>query len=291
MKNDHATHDSCATQMSLFGPGAQGTVMCSDNLAYMATLPEQSCDLIYIDPPFKTQRRRTTARDQHGYRDCWPGVMENYLAFLRPRLERMRDLLTERGSFYLHADWRAVHYIKVMLDELFGPDNFLNEIVWRYRTGGRSKSWFARKHDTILLYARHAGRHVFNLQHEGAFRTDGLIIDRDGKPYKNTRKGRLYFNKQGPAMSDVWDLPFLSTVSRERTGYPSQKPLALVRRMIATSSNPGDVVADFFCGSGTTLVAAEAMGRRWLGCDIEPEAVRIAARRLGLQETPSCDRP
>jgi site-specific DNA-methyltransferase (adenine-specific) len=201
----------------------------------------------------------------------------------------MHALLSERGSLYLHADWRAVHYIKIALDEIFGPENFLNEIIWQYRTGGRSQSWFARKHDTILLYARRAGHHVFNLQHEGAFRTDGLITDGDGRPYKNTRKGRLYFNKQGPAMSDVWDLPFLSTVSRERTGYPSQKPLALLRRIISASSDPGDLVADFFCGSGTTLLAAQELNRCWVGCDIEPQAIRVATRRLGIRGTPNAD--
>ena len=260
--------------------GSRGTLACADNLPFMAELPQGSCDLIYIDPPFNSQRRRTTAFDPNGFDDRWSGAMNAYLDFLRPRLQQMYRLLGERGSLYVHLDWRAVHYVKVVLDEIFGPDNFLNEIIWRYRTGGRSNSWFARKHDTILLYARQAGRHVFNVQHEGSFRTDGLIVDEDGRPYKNTRKGRLYFDKRGPAMSDVWNVPFLSTVSTERTGYPSQKPMALLRRVIAASSGPGDLVADFFCGSGTTLAVADEMQRRWIGCDIEPEAVRIAATRL-----------
>ena len=206
------------------------------------------------------------------------------LAFLRPRLEQMHRLLGDRGSLYVHVDWRAAHYVKVALDDIFGADHFLNEIIWSYRTGGRSKRWFARKHDTMFLYARKLGRHTFHVQHEGMFRTEGLNYDGAGRPYKNTRKGRLYFNANGPAMTDVWEIPFLSTVSSERTGYPSQKPLALLQRVIAASSNPGDLVADFFCGSGTTLVAADRLDRRWIGCDIEEEAVAISAKRLQLPQ-------
>jgi len=202
------------------------------------------------------------------------------LAFLRPRFEQMHRVLSEHGSLYVHLDWRSVHHVKVMLDGLFGRVNFLNEIIWSYRTGGRSSRWFARKHDTLLLYARQAGRHTFNLLHEGAFRTLGLHRDEDGRPYKVTRKGRLYFHPEGPAMTDVWEIPFLSTVSNERCGYPCQKPEALLERIIRASSNEGDLVADFFCGSGTTLVAAKRLGRRYLGCDVNERAVAIARNRL-----------
>ena len=148
------------------------------------------------------------------------------------------------------------------------------------RTAKRSQQWFGRKHDTILVYAKCRGRHTFNVQRGGSFRTAGLMSDADGRPYKSTRNGRLYFDKDGPAVTDVWDIPFLSTVALERTGYPSQKPKALLKRIIAASSDEGQLVADFFCGSGTTLVVAAEMNRAILGCDINPEAVKIADRRL-----------
>lgn len=254
-------------------------IVCGDNLQVMGELPDGLCRLICIDPPFMTNTTRT---EQGGaaFDDRWAGGIGEYVAFLKPRLIEMRRLLDVRGTLYVHLDWRTSHYAKVALDGIFGAENFLNEIIWSYRTGGRSSRWFARKHDVILVYCRKLGEHVFNLQRGGAFRTDGLNRDANGRPYKSTRSGRLYFHPDGPALTDVWEIPFLSTVSNERVGYPSQKPRALLERIVRASSNPGDLVADFFCGSGTTLVAAKALGRRYLGCDESADAVRIAQRRL-----------
>ena len=257
-----------------------GIIACDDNLRFMEGLPDACCDLIYADPPFGTGKRQTGRDPTQQYADVWPGGIDGYLEFLSPRLEHFRRLLKTTGTLYLHLDWHTVHYVKVYLDKLFGYENMLNEIIWSYRTGGLSTRWFARKLDTILVYARQAGRHRFNLLREGSFRTDGMNVDEDGRPYKNTRAGRLYFNPDGPAITDVWEIPFLSTVSLERTGYPTQKPEALLERIIRASSNPGDVVADFFCGSGTTLAVAQRLGRRWIGCDISAEAVDIARHRL-----------
>jgi len=255
-----------------------GTLHVGDNLPFMQSLADGCCDLIYLDPPFATGTRRQT--DTAGFDDSWGGDIKTYLAFMFPRLEQCRRLLSEHGTLYLHLDWRASHYARVQLDTLFGADHFLNEIIWHYRSGSAAKNWFGRKHDTILMYARCVGRHRFHVIREGTFRTDGLKVDEEGRPYKQTKKGRLYFNAEGPALSDVWDLPFLSTVSLERTGWPSQKPLALLERIITASSDPGDCVADFFCGSGTTAVAAKRLGRRWLACDASPEAAQIAQQRL-----------
>ena len=257
-----------------------GQIICADNLELMKSLPAGSCDLIYADPPFFTGKRREPASGRHGFADSWPGGLDAFLSFLGPRLTEMRRLLKPTGTLYVHLDWHAVHYVKVMLDELFGYENFLNEIVWSYRTGGRSASWFARKHDTLLAYARHIGRHKFHVLRDGVFRTDGLNYDEAGRPYKNTRAGRLYFHPDGPAMTDVWEIPFLSTVSRERVSYPTQKPEALLARIIRASTDEGDVVADFFCGSGTTLAVARRLGRRWFGCDASSAAVRLANQRL-----------
>lgn len=254
------------------------TFHAGDNLPYMQSLPDGCCDLIYLDPPFSTGIARS--RKGVGYDDRWSQGIKGYMAFMFPRLEQCRRLLSDHGTLYLHLDWRASHYARVQLDTLFGTDNFLNEIIWHYRSGSAAKNWFGRKHDTILAYAKRVGQHRFHVIREGTFRTDGLKIDEEGRPYKMTKKGRLYFNAEGPALSDVWDLPFLSTVSLERTGWPSQKPLALLERIVTASSDPGDCVADFFCGSGTTAVAAKRLGRKWIACDASPEAIRIARGRL-----------
>lgn len=266
--------------MTVAAPHTPCAVVCRDNLDFMRSLPAACCTLIYADPPFFTGRAHTGRRAEHTFDDQWGDDIDAYLDFLLPRLSACRRLLDERGSLYVHLDWRAVHHARVRLDDVFGSENFLNEIIWSYRTGGVARRWFARKHDTMLLYARHAGRHVFNVQRAGEYRTDGLNRDADGRPYKSTRNGRLYFNADGPAVTDVWDLPFLSTVSSERCDYPTQKPLALLERIIRASSDAGDVVGDFFCGSGTTLVAAQRLGRRWIGCDVNPAAAALAQKRL-----------
>ena len=236
----------------------KGHVICADNLDHMRGLPDGCCDLIYVDPPFDWNRTAGNDRrsgfvisDRHG------GGLDGFLAFLRPRLTELHRLLSPRASLYVHLDPRTVHHVKVMLDGIFPADAFLNEIIWSYRTGGRTGKWFARKHDTILLYARNAGHHTFHPQRAGRYRTDGLRIDDDGRPYKSTSGGPLYFHPDGPVMADVWDIPFLSTVSKERTGYPTQKPEALLERIVCASSNEGDVVADFFCGSGTAAAVAQ----------------------------------
>ncbi len=260
---------------------ASDRLVCCDNLVLLRGLPDSCCDLVYIDPPFGSGRIRKGAGGGGSmFADSARGGIGGYLAFLRPRLVQIHRVLAPGGSLYVHLDWRVVHHVRLLLDELFGAGNFLNEIIWTYRTGGRSRQWFARKHDTLLLYAKQTGRHTFNLLRDGRFRTQGLNYDGQGRPYKSTRNGRLYFHPDGPALTDVWDLPFLSTVAAERTGYPSQKPEALLERVIQASSNAGDLVADFFCGSGTTLAVAKRLGRRYLGCDSNPAAVEVARERL-----------
>lgn len=264
----------------------EDTVVCADNLGFMRSLGDGSCDLIYADPPFNSNRRVARAdRSSPGFDDRHAGGLDGYLSFLRPRLTEMRRLLSSRGLLCVHLDWRTVHYVKVMLDELFGVKQFLNEIIWAYRSGGRPAPWFARKHDTLLLYAKHTGKHTFNRLRGGAYRTRDLRLTPDGRPYKSTRKGPIEFHPDGPAVSDVWDIPFMSTVSKERTDYPTQKPQVLLERIVLAASNEGDLVADFFCGSGTTLVVAKRLKRRWLGVDINPEAIAISKRRLAEAKT------
>jgi DNA modification methylase len=258
----------------------QPTLHCGDNLPFMKSLPNECCDLIYLDPPFSTGKSHRTVASAAGFADKWSGGRKAYLAFMIPRLVECHRLLATHGTLYLHLDWRASHYARIQLDTIFGEGNFLNEIIWHYRTGGVSSRWFGRKHDTILAYAKKLGRHRFNRLRGGTFRTDGLNYDEMGRPYKSTKKGRLYFHADGPVLTDVWDIPFLSTVSLERVGWPTQKPLALLDRIILASSNPGDLVADFFCGSGTALVAAQRLGRRATGCDSSKAAIGLARKRL-----------
>lgn len=267
-------------------PNGQGgfprtSVILADNLAFMGALQDGSCDLIYADPPFGSKRTPLKLPPSSPVvGGPVAGGPRDYLAFLHPRLAEMHRLLSPRGCLYIHLDWWTVHYVKVMLDRLFGPEQFLNEIIWGYRSGGRPGKWFARKHDTLLAYAKQIGQHTFNRLRGGRYRTRDMKLSANGQPYKSTRRGPLHFHREGPELPDVWDIPFLSTVSKERTGYPSQKPEALLERIIRASSNEGDLVADFFCGSGTTLAVAKRLGRGWLGCDVNPEAVKIARQRL-----------
>ncbi len=259
---------------------SENFVVQADCLAVLEGLPDHCVDLVYCDPPFCTQSERSRTRNDHHYPDYWPGGLREYLEFLTLRLEHIRRVLTSTGSLFIHLDYRSVHYVKVELDRIFGEGNFLNEIIWSFRTGGLSKKWFARKHQTILAYAKKAGKHKFHPIRTGKFRTDGLNYDEEGRPYKSTKKGRLYFNPAGPALTDVWEIPFLSTVGLERTGYPDQKPQALLERIIQAASDEGDRVADFFAGSGTTALAARKLNRSFLAVDSNPAAIQIIQKRL-----------
>ena len=266
---------------SALAPAAlHGGLFCGDNLELIQALPDACLDFIYLDPPYFTGRNRSRRGRGGAFADVWSGGLDEYLGFLEPRLVGCRRLLKKTASLCVHLDFHAGHYVKVRLDRHYGMENFLNEIIWSYRSGGTGRRWFPRKHDTLLVYARQAGRHTFHPLRQGDYRTEGLKTDQTGRPYKNTLRGRLYFDARGPLVTDVWEIPFLSTVSDERTGYPTQKPVALLRRLIEAFTNPGDLVFDPFCGSGTALVAAEQSGRTWLGCDRAAEAVRIAHRRL-----------
>ncbi len=263
-------------------------VVLADNLDVLQTLPDGCIDLIYVDPPFGTgrQRRLDAIRTGRGtrrrqgfvgrsysyevvsslaYRDDLS--QEDYLAFLEVRLRQMHRVLQAEGSLYLHLDFHAAHHGRLLLDEIFGAERFLNEIIWAYDYGGRHRDRWPRKHDNILWYAK-SDRWVFNRE------------DIDRMPY--LAPGLVGPDKaaRGKLPTDVWWMTVVPTRGRERTGYPTQKPERLLERIIRASSHPGDLVADFFAGSGTTGVAAARLGRRYLLVDDNPEAVRIARRRL-----------
>jgi DNA modification methylase len=287
--------------------GLQGTgkraphnrLIQADNLGVMAgLLPEfeGKIDLIYLDPPFlsgkaykarigrgEDSRQPETWKMASGYEDTWRDGGQ-YLSMLHPRLVLMHRLLSDHGSLYLHLDWHAAAYARVLLDEIFGPDRLLNEIVWTYHGPSPIRSAFNRKHDTILLYTK--GRNY-------TFNVDDVRIPYDDSTVKTFASSKKAgFGKQpdlqrGKVPEDWWYFPVVARMHNERTGYPTQKPEALLERIIRASSNPGDLVADFFSGSGTTAVVAGRLARRWIACDPSPLACLTAYRRLLLDQASS----
>lgn len=264
------------------------TVHGGDNLTVLQGLPDGCVDLIYVDPPFNTGRDRAytrlrTVRDEDGDRTGFGGrryaterretrayadQFEDYLAWLEPRLVEAWRVLAADGTFYLHSDPREVHYVKVLLDHLFGRERFLNEIIWAYDFGGRSKRRWPAKHDNILVYVADPRHYTFNAD----------AVDR--VPYLAPKLAGPKKAARGKLPTDVWWHTIVPTAGRERTGYPTQKPLGILRRIVAASSNPGDLVLDFCAGSGTTGEAAHALGRRFYLVDNHPEALAVMARRL-----------
>ena len=265
-------------------------VVHGDNADVLPALPDASFQLIYIDPPFntgRTQTRRTlsTVKDEAGDRVGFKGqtysttvtgsqayadTFDDYLAFLEPKLREARRLLTESGTFYLHLDYREVHYAKVLLDRIFGRDCFLNEIIWAYDYGARATKRWPAKHDTILVYVKNASEYWF----------DAAEVDRE--PYMAPGLVTKEKAERGKLPTDVWWHTIVSPTGKEKTGYPTQKPAGLLRRMIAASTRPGDRVLDFFAGSGTTGAAAKELGRRFVLVDENPEAIAVMRARLGL---------
>lgn len=264
------------------------TVVLGDNLEVARTLPDESFRLVYLDPPFntgRTQRHRAvqTVRDPEGDRTGYGGEryrtvvrtlygyddrFEDYWAFLEPRLAEAWRLLDARGTLYLHLDYREAHYAKVALDALFGRDCFLNELIWAYDYGGKSKRRWPAKHDTILVYVKDPSSYHF----------DSEAVDRE--PYMAPGLVTPEKLARGKLPTDVWWHTIVATGGRERTGYPTQKPEGILRRIIAASSAPGDPVLDLFAGSGTTGAVARSLGRRFLLVDENPDAVAIMRHRL-----------
>lgn len=262
-----------------------------DNKLVMSSLLKDfagKINLIYIDPPFFTGADftvRTKVGDEDvvkepsiieekAYRDTWAGGMASYLAYMHERLSLMKELLAENGSIYVHVDYRVAHYLKIMLDEIFGYDNLINEIIWHYDQGTRPKDAFGHKHDTIFRYAKNNEKYIFNIK-------DILVPFESGmtewRYTKGGQKGKPM--PEGKVPSDVWDIK-LNAMSLEHIGYSTQKPEDLLKRIILASSNPGDLVADFFCGSGTTGAVAEKLGRRWIMSDLSKFAIHTARKRL-----------
>jgi site-specific DNA-methyltransferase (adenine-specific) len=257
----------------------------------MDRLPEGTFDLVYVDPPFNTGRAQTrhtmsATTDNGGARTGFGGrryrtellrslsyddAFADYLGFLEPRLARARALLAPHGTLYFHIDYREAHYCKLLLDELFGRDAFLNEIIWAYDYGAKPRRRWPAKHDTILAYVRTPGAHHF----------DADAVERE--PYMAPGLVGAEKAARGKRPTDVWFHTIVPTNGSEKTGYPSQKPEGVLRRIVQASSRPGDRVLDFFAGSGTLGAVAKQLGRRYVLIDSNPEAVAVMRRRLGRQ--------
>jgi site-specific DNA-methyltransferase (adenine-specific) len=271
------------------GPPAESDlVLLGDNLELLPTFESESFQLVYIDPPFNTgkeQRRLTlaTASDAEGDRVGFKGkryetrlldrssyrdVFDDYLGFLEPRLREARRLLAPSGTLYFHIDYREAHYCKLLLDELFGRECFLNEIIWAYDYGARARRRWPAKHDTILVYVRDPERYYF----------DAEAVDRE--PYMAPGLVTAEKAARGKLPTDVWWHTIVSPTGKEKTGYPTQKPEGIVRRMVLASTRSGDWCLDFFAGSGTLGAVAAKLGRRYVLIDSSSEAVTVARRRL-----------
>ncbi len=264
------------------------TVYFGDNLAVLKSIPDSSIQLIYIDPPFNTGREQqrskvTTKRSDQGNRIGFKGQryetvkstiisyddqFANYWEFLEPRLEEAFRVLNQTGTLYLHLDYREAHYAKVLLDALFGPHCFLNEIIWAYDYGGKSKSRWPSKHDTILVYVKDPANYYF----------DSESVDRE--PYMAPGLVTPEKVEKGKLPTDVWWHTIVSPTGKEKTGYPTQKPIGILRRIIQASSKEGDTVLDFFAGSGTTGFVANELGRRFILVDQNPESIEVIKNRL-----------
>jgi site-specific DNA-methyltransferase (adenine-specific) len=233
-----------------------------DNLTYLPNIESESIDLIYIDPPFNTGR----TQEIHGreYKDKF----DSLVAFLKPRIEQAHRILKPFGSFFLHLDYREVHYCKVMMDEIFGRDCFQNEIIWAYDYGGRSKSRWPAKHDNILWYTKHPTKYTFNLE------------ECDRIEYMAPKLVGEEKAARGKTPTDVWWHTIVHTTGAERLDYPTQKPLGILERIIKVHSNPQDLILDFFAGTGTAGEAAAKHKRSFICIDSNPQAVEIMKRRL-----------
>jgi len=316
-------------------------IYCGDNLEQLAKLPDACVDLIYIDPPFNSNRNYEVfwgeTKEKRSFEDRHAST-QAYIDYMRPRCQHLARVLKKTGSFYYHCDWHASHYVKVMLDQLFGENSFVNEIIWQRTSAHNDPRQYGRVHDTIFYY--HGGDEkgrTWNQQYDGIdadfFNAHDFELDEHGKKFRKRdltapdhgqgngqyewrgkrppagrmwsyteenmeklqEEGKVVYTKTGmPRMKiyiedhkgiplqSVWTRPelWLNSASKERLGYPTQKPLNLLERVINTSSNPNDIVLDAFCGCGTALVAAQNLGRQWIGIDISPTACRVMAKRL-----------
>ena len=281
---------AAASPAPAWDPAGPNLIVHAENAAFLPTLPDESFTLIYVDPPFntgRTQKRQvmtsvraaegegdrvgfqgrsysTLRGDLHSYDDAF----DDYWSFLEPRLREAWRLLADDGTLYVHLDYREVHYAKVMLDAIFGRESFLNEIIWAYDYGARAKSRWPAKHDNILVYVKNPKTYHF----------DNAEVDRE--PYMAPGLVTAEKRERGKLPTDVWWHTIVSPTGKEKTGYPTQKPEGILRRIINASSREGDWVLDFFAGSGTTGSVAQALGRRFVCVDENPQSISVMTKRI-----------
>lgn len=269
---------------------SDGTIQIweGDNLPIMEKMPSETIDLIYVDPPFNTGKKQertqiSTVQDDNGDRTGYQGkkyrtnklgtkafddAFDDFLHFLIPRLEQSYRLLKPTGSLFLHLDYREIHYVKIALDQIFGRDSFINEIIWAYDYGARSKKKWSTKHDNILWYAKDPKNYCFNYE------------EMDRMPYMAPGLVNKEKAARGKTPTDVWWHTIVSPNGKEKTGYPTQKPIGVLDRIIKVHSKPEDIVMDFFAGSGTLGESAAKLGRNAILIDNNPEAIEVMKKRL-----------
>jgi DNA modification methylase len=269
------------------------TIYCGDCKNVLRHFPEYSIDLIYLDPPFFSNKTYeiiwNDGYELRSFEDRWKGGIYNYVAWMEERLTECHRVLKENGSIFLHCDWYAGHYLKVMMDKLFGYNRFINEIVWCYETAGKGKKHFARKHDTVFWYSK-GKEYTFNVKDVSIPRKRNkhmrMGVDENDREYEektDAKTGKVYrwYFDEGRIPFDYWtDIEFINREAKERMGYPTQKPEALLDRIIKASSNPTDIILDPFCGCGTAIVVAQKLGRRWVGIDVSPTACKLMRNRM-----------
>lgn len=271
----------------------ENRIICGDALNVMKNIYENSVDLVYLDPPFFTQERQIlSSRDgelQYSFDDKWDNI-DLYLCYMQERLEECRRVLKDTGSIFLHCDRNASHYLKILMDKIFGMANFQSEIIWSYKRWSNSKKGLLNNHQVILFYSK-TKDFKFNRMFTDYSETTNIdqilqerVRDESGKAvYKKDTNGKTVVGqcKKGVPLSDVWEIPYLNPKAKERVGYPTQKPIILLEQIIKLVTEEDDLVVDPFVGSGTTAVAAQLLNRRYLGIDKSEEAVELANSRLG----------
>ncbi len=266
-------------------------VIHDDCLNSMRAMEQNTIDMIYLDPPFFTQKEHVLSDKEgklYNFSDEWNSITD-YIDYITERLVEAKRILKDSGSIFLHCDTTASHYLKVAMDKIFNKDNFRSEIIWYYKRWSNAKNGLLNAHQTILYYTK-TSNYKFNkifTDYSPTTNVDQILQDRvrneDGKAvYKTDDDGNVIYTneKKGVPLSDVWEIPFLNPKAKERVGYPTQKPILLLERIIEISTDRGDLVLDPFCGSGTTLVAASLMGRDYVGIDTNPDAIELTNRRL-----------
>ena len=278
-----------------------GVIFCADNLDRLPEFPDECVDLVYLDPPFFSNRQYEVIwgdeSEVRSFEDRWEGGIRHYIDWMRPRVAEMHRILRPTGALFLHCDSHAGHYLKVMLDDIFGQSNFRNEIIWHYKFRMmKNKRVLNRKHDTIFFYAKSEAHRIeppiepwtrdeiIRVRKQAIYKDEGgreWIWMPGGKGHsKNKPKYLDDIIAEGKALDDVWDMPIVTSSAKERLGYPTQKPEALLDLIVGMSSEPGGIVLDPFCGCGTTVAVAERLHRKWIGIDISPTAVRLIKRRM-----------